>query len=91
MGVPVFREGNVLALPAMKLDVAEACSGIRSLMSLGTLAVIYGYFWSRKALAGACCCARLVPIAMLANGFRIVATGLTVHYWSPGIGRRLFP
>ena len=91
MGVPVFREGNVLQLPAMKLDVAEACSGIRSLMSLGTLAVIYGYFMEPRTGRRVVLALASIPIAMLANGFRIVATGLTVHYWSPGIGRRLFP
>ena len=43
-GVPVLREGNIIELPAMKLEVAEACSGIRSLVTLFTLAVFYGYF-----------------------------------------------
>jgi exosortase len=42
--VPVLREGNVIVLPLMKLEVAEACSGIRSLMSLFTIAIFYGYF-----------------------------------------------
>jgi len=91
LGVPVFREGNILNLPAMQLDVAEACSGIRSLMSLGTLAIILGYFLepqrtSRRVLLALAS----VPIAMLANGFRIVATGLTVHYWDPERGEGLF-
>jgi exosortase len=49
--VPVLREGNVIQLPAMQLEVAEACSGIRSLMSLFTVAVI---FWSAR-LGGAWC------------------------------------
>ena len=53
-GVPVLREGNVIELPLMKLEVAEACSGIRSLMSLFTLAVFYGYFW-RNPFCGAWC------------------------------------
>jgi exosortase len=49
-GVPVLREGNVIELPAMKLEVAEACSGIRSLMSLFTLAIFYGYFLEKSFL-----------------------------------------
>jgi len=82
-GVPVLREGNVIELPLMKLEVAEACSGIRSLMSLFTLAVFYGYFmekstWRRWALALAS-----IPIAIAANGLRILGTGLCVQYWDP--------
>ena len=83
LGVPVLREGNVIYLPAMPLEVAEACSGIRSLMSLGTLAIIYGYFletstWRRIVLAIAA-----VPIAVAANAARVVGTGLCVQYWDP--------
>jgi exosortase D (VPLPA-CTERM-specific) len=82
-GVPVLREGNMIVLAAMPLDVAEACSGIRSLLSLVTLAIIYGYLmekrhWVRVALA----CAA-VPIAVFANSFRIFVTGLLVQYWDP--------
>jgi len=81
--VPVLREGNVIVLPAMKLEVAEACSGIRSLMSLFTLAVFYGYFmeksvWRRVALVLAS-----IPIAIAANALRILGTGLCVQYWDP--------
>jgi exosortase len=81
--VPVLHEGNVIELPVMKLEVAEACSGIRSLMSLFTLAVFYGYFlentvWRRVVLAFAS-----VPIAVAANAARIVGTGLCVQYWDP--------
>ncbi|MGA7292607.1 MAG: VPLPA-CTERM-specific exosortase XrtD [Terriglobales bacterium] len=83
VGVPVLREGNMIVLAAMPLEVAEACSGIRSLLTLVTLAIIYGYLmetriWVRVALA---CLA--VPIAVAANSFRIFGTGLLVQYWDP--------
>ena len=83
LGVPVLREGTIINLPAMPLEIAEACSGIRSLLSLATLAIIYGYLaesriWVRVALALAA-----IPIAVAANSLRIVGTGLLVQYWDP--------
>jgi exosortase len=83
VNVPVLRQGNMIVLAAMPLDVAEACSGIRSLLTLVTLAIIYGYLmetriWVRVVLA----CAA-VPIAVVANSFRIFGTGLLVQYWDP--------
>lgn len=83
VGVPVLRQGNVIVLASMPLDVAEACSGIRSLLTLLTLAIIYGYLtetrkWVRVVLAVAA-----VPIAVAANSFRIFGTGLLVQYWDP--------
>jgi exosortase len=83
MGVPVLREGNVILLPAMALEVAEACSGIRSLMSLATLAVIYGYLMERKIAVRVLLALASVPIAVAANSLRIVGTGLLVQYWDP--------
>lgn len=83
MGVPVLREGNVIQLPAMQLEVAEACSGIRSLMSLFTLAIFYGYFLERKPSHRVLLALASVPIAVVANALRIVGTGLCVQYWDP--------
>jgi exosortase D (VPLPA-CTERM-specific) len=90
LGVPVLREGNVINLPAMPLEVAEACSGIRSLMSLVTLAIIYGYLlekrlWVRWLLALAA-----VPITVAANDVRIIGTGLLVQYWDPEMAEGYF-
>jgi exosortase len=81
--IPVLRDGNIIQLPAMPLEVAEACSGIRSLMSLLAVAVIYGYFleratWRRWVLA-----LSAIPIAVTANVARIFGTGLCVQYWDP--------
>jgi len=82
LGVPVLREGNVIQLPAMALEVAEACSGIRSLMSLATLAVIYGYLLEPRNSIRVALALASVPIAVLANSSRIVGTGLLVQYWT---------
>jgi len=82
-GVPVLREGNVINLPAMPLEVAEACSGIRSLMSLLTLAIIYGYLLERRVWVRWLLAIAAVPITVFANDVRIVGTGLLVQYWDP--------
>lgn len=82
-GVPVMRDGNIIQLPAMQLEVAEACSGIRSLMSLFTAAVFYGYFLEPRTSRRVILALAAIPIAVIANGARIVGTGLAVQYWDP--------
>jgi len=83
LGVPTLHEGNIIKLPVMDLEVAEACSGIRSLMSLFTLAVFYGYFLERTTKRRVILALASIPIAVAANVFRIVGTGLCVQYWDP--------
>jgi exosortase len=90
MGVPVFREGNIINLSTMQLEVAEACSGIHSLMSLATLAVIYGYLMERKIAIRILLVLASVPIAVAANSLRIVGTGLLVQYWDPERAKGFF-
>ncbi len=82
-GVPVLREGNVIVLPAMRLEVAEACSGIRSLISLFTLAIFYGYFLDKSVVRRTLLALSSLPIAIGANAVRILGTGLCVQYWDP--------
>jgi len=79
--VPVLREGNVIVLADTTLEVAEACSGIRSLVSLLTLGILYGYFtdprpWMRTLIA-----LSTVPIAIAANAARVTGTGVLAHYY----------
>ena len=89
-GVPVLREGNIIHLPKMSLEVAEACSGVRSLLSLVSLAIIYGYFReSRNALRFVIMFAS-VPIAILSNSFRILGTGVLVQYGTPDMAESFF-
>ena len=82
-GVPILREGNVINLPSMALEVAEACSGIRSLMSLVTLAIIYGFLMEKRLWVRWLLAVASVPIAVIANSVRIIGTGLLVQYWDP--------
>ena len=89
-GVPVLREGNVIELPTMKLEVAEACSGIRSLMSLFTLSVFYGYFLEKSNLRRVLLALASIPIAIAANAVRILGTGLCVQYWDPDKAQGFF-
>ncbi len=82
-GVPVLREGNIINLPALPLEVAQACSGIRSLLSLMTLSIIYGYLTETRVAIRVLLALASIPIAVAANSFRIVGTGLLVQYWDP--------
>ncbi|HXW89079.1 MAG TPA: exosortase A [Terriglobales bacterium] len=87
LGVPVLRAGNIIQLPDMRLEVAEACSGIRSLMSLVTLAIIYGYFTESRLLPRVLLALAAIPIAVVANGLRIVGTGLLANYGHAELAR----
>jgi exosortase len=90
VGVPVLREGNIINLPSMSLEVVEACSGIRSLVSLITLAVIYGYFAEPRRLVRLALVIAAVPVAVIANGIRIMGTGLLGQYWDPDKAQGFF-
>jgi exosortase len=86
-GVPVFRDGNVLELPAVTLQVAEACSGLRSAISLTCVGVLFAWAargsFRRRAIVIA-----LAPlIAVVTNGLRIAATGIASEVWGPAAAR----
>ncbi|MDD5763411.1 MAG: exosortase/archaeosortase family protein [bacterium] len=76
IGVPVFRDGNIIHLPNIQLEVADACSGIRSLMSLMALAAAASYFLELGLFSGGVLLASAVPISVATNSFRIFLTGI---------------
>jgi exosortase len=88
--IPVLREGNVIALAHTTLEVTEACSGIRSLLSLFTLAVLYGYVASPYRVPRVMIALLSVPIAIVANGLRIAGTGLAAQYIGPAAATGFF-
>jgi len=76
IGIPVLREGNVLELAGQKLSVVEACSGIRSLLTLTFLSLVYGYFFETKTWLRVVLFLATVPIAIVANASRVTVTGV---------------
>jgi exosortase len=81
--VPVFRDGNLLTLPSATLEVAEACSGLRSLVSLGAIGAVFAWAAERTASRRAVLVLLTVPIAIVMNGLRIAATGIACETWGP--------
>jgi exosortase len=85
LNVPTVREGNLLILPNCTLEVVEACSGVRSLLSLLAAVVGYAYLaepaiWKRCVLV-----ASVIPIVILSNGLRLVTLGELSFTYGPGV------
>ena len=76
LGVPVLREGNILQLASQSLSVVEACSGIRSLLTLSFLSLVYAFFFDKKRWMRLALLIATVPIALIANAGRVTITGL---------------
>jgi exosortase len=83
IGIPVLREGNVLELPSQKLNVVEACSGIRSLLSLSFLSLVYAWFFDSKPWMRWVLLILTVPIAIVANAGRVTLTGIMSEKINP--------
>jgi len=85
--IPVYREGNMLYFVQTQLEVAEACSGIRSVMALTMLSFVFCYLsregWWRKALL----VVAAIPIALLANIVRVTGTGILAHFYGDQVAR----
>src|ERR1051326_7325552 len=111
LGIPVLRQGNVIELKPLnsfatkKLEVVEACSGIRSLMTLITLAVVFAYFTYPRSDDSSGPSGRMrtygivrtsiivlsaVPIAILTNAARVSGTGILSHYYGTGVADGFF-
>lgn len=98
-GVSIFREGNIMTIPTKSFEVVEACSGLRSMITLLTLSVIVGYFMLRSAVCRLVLIAASVPIAIMVNVLRVVTMILLFHFfeidlteggWHTGAGVMVF-
>jgi exosortase len=89
LGIPIIREGNVLELASQKLNVVEACSGIRSLLTLTFLSLVYGYFAEKRMWLRVVLFFATIPIAIIANAGRVTLTGI-VSEIKPELAEGLF-
>ena len=81
--VPVLRDGNVLTLATITLEVNDACSGIRSLMALLCVATLIGRYSDSTPLQRWSIALAAIPIAIALNGVRIAATGIAASRFGP--------
>ena len=92
IGIPVMRDGNILELPTQRLQVVEACSGIRSLFSLTFISLAYAYVFDRRKWMRPVLFVATIPIAIGTNAFRITLSGILSQVkpeWAEG-GYHLF-
>ena len=90
MNIPILREGNVLILANATLEVVEACSGIRSLVSLFTFGLVFGYIADHRIWVRAVIALSAIPVAILVNGMRVAGAGVAVHNYGPAGAKGLF-
>jgi exosortase A len=90
IGVPVYREGNVINLVNTSLEVADACSGIRSIVSLLAMAAALAYFAQKGWVRRTVLVALAVPIAMFANGIRVIGTGILATHFGAKVAEGFF-
>lgn len=74
--IPVVRDGNILDVDGHELSVVEACSGIRSLLTLTFMALVYGYFFEKHHWVRIALFFSVIPVAIVANGSRVTITGI---------------
>ena len=85
LGISVYLEGNVIDLGVYKLQVAEACDGLRYLFPLMTLGFIMAYFFQAAMWKRILVFLSSVPLTILMNSFRIGVIGITVEHWGIGM------
>ncbi|MFQ5455490.1 MAG: exosortase A [Nitrospirota bacterium] len=88
--ISVYREGNIIMLPHITLEVAEACSGIRSLISLLVLGVAFAHFSQKTRVNKAILVISTLPIAVFTNAIRVVGTGFLANFFGEGAAEGFF-
>jgi exosortase A len=82
IGIPIYHEGNLIYLPERTLEVVQACSGLRSMVSLLTLSALIGYFTLKSNVLRSLIFLLSVPTAILVNIIRVLLIIITFHYFN---------
>ena len=90
MGVIVWREGNIIMFPETVLEVADACSGLRSLMSLAALAVALAFLSQKTVVKRTLLILSALPIAIFTNMLRVIVTGFLAQYYGAAAAEGFF-
>jgi len=90
INITVYREGNIIMFPNIVLEVADACSGIRSLMSLIALSVAISFFAKASNLKKTVIVLSAVPIAVFTNALRVIVTGILSKHWGSAAAEGFF-
>lgn len=87
LSIPVYREGNMLYFVQTQLEVADACSGIRSITALLMLSTVFVYIsklsWPRRSIL----LASAIPVALFANIVRVAGTGVLAHFYGARVAQ----
>jgi len=87
MNIPVYREGNVIHLPEHTLQIVQACSGLRSMISLLTISAVFGYLTLRSNTLRAILFFSGIPVAIIVNIIRILTTVFASYYFNYDLAR----
>jgi len=90
LGIVVWQEGNILMFPNITLEVADACSGLRSIMSLLALGAAYAFVLHTKTRDRVILILFTLPIAIFTNCLRVIATGILAQYFGSAAAEGFF-
>ena len=90
VGIPVLRDGNIIELTNITLEVADACSGIRSIVSLLALSTAFAFFTQSRFHKRFILIALAIPIAIIANSIRVIGTGILASRYGSAAAEGFF-
>jgi exosortase D (VPLPA-CTERM-specific) len=90
MGQTVYVSGNIIDLGVTKLQVVDACNGLRYIFPLLALGILYAYFFEKVPWKRIFCVLATIPIAILTNTLRIAITGLLIPQFGTEVAEGFF-